>query len=125
MTHRKDRQAETLKKHDLSAEQWNAERERWDKAIDDEIAAGKTALLKTYDAAYIGALERERGEIKLDEYARLAVSSERGTKKQVLEALDLPAESVMRLERVYIAKIVNNASFGVRVRAAIAAARKV
>jgi hypothetical protein len=124
MTHRKDRQAETLKKHDLSAEQWNAERERWDKAIDDEIAAGKTALLKTYDAAYIGALERERGEIKLDEYARLAVSSERGTKKQVLEALDLPAESVMRLERVYIAKIVNDASFGVRVRAAIAAARK-
>ena len=78
---------------------------RWSDAIRAENAKGKSALLRAYDRAYVAQLEKERGAIKLDEYARLAVAAERGAEDHVAMELGLPRSGLIRIERVWLEKM--------------------
>jgi hypothetical protein len=95
----------------------------WSESIRKETDRGKTALLKAYDAAYVGQLEKERGPITVEEYARLVVASERGATAQALEELSLPRGAFLRIERVWLERVSADDALAATVRKAILAAR--
>jgi hypothetical protein len=118
---RADRAA-VLKAEDLTPELWASHHERWLLAIDDELNRGKKKLLSAYDAAYVAALEEARGPIAAGEYARLAIAVERGKVQAALVELDLPGDAMMRIQRVWLARMVKDPRKAVEVRAATRAA---
>ena len=112
-----------LEAEDLSPSRWEALHAHWQDAIAEELGRGKRALLSTYDAAYVAALEEERGPIDVDAYARLVVASERGKGEALLAEMGLPEGTMMRIERVWLGKTAGDAGFGKRVRLALRTAR--
>jgi hypothetical protein len=80
-------------------------------------------LLKAYDAAYVAQLEKERGPITIDEYARLVIASERGQVAPTLTELKLPRGAVLRIERVWLDKVADDPELAANVRKAILTAR--
>ncbi|AGP37811.1 hypothetical protein [Sorangium cellulosum] len=86
------------------------------------MGRGKRRLLSSYDAAYIAALEAERGPITAVDYARLAIASERGNEAQALEELGLPEGALIRLRRVWLERVVKDPAAAQQVRAAMRAA---
>lgn len=116
--------AEILEASSLSAEDWLAIKKHWTKALRAETQRGKTALLKRYDAAYVAALERDRGPIQVEEYARLAVAAEQGSADEALEELKLPAPGLIRVQRVWMRKLVEDPELGAKARRAMERARE-
>jgi hypothetical protein len=80
-------------------------------------------LLRAYDAAYVAQLEKERGPITVEEYARLVVASERGGAAPLLEELRMPRGAFMRIERVWLDRVAEDDALAASVRKAILAAR--
>lgn len=115
---------EILDAHALDAATWAALESRWSAAIRAEECRGRGSLLARHDAAYVAQLERERGPIGVEEYARLAVALERGTMAAELAALSLPSGAMVRIQRVWIGRIAADATLGKMVLAAIEAARE-
>jgi hypothetical protein len=113
-----------LEENDLVGADFMAVEKRWAEAMEAEAARGRRALLDAYDDAYVAQLEEERGPIAPAEYARLAVAAERGTAAATLASLSLPRDSRMRIERVWLRRIVKDAKLAKQVRRAISAARE-
>ncbi|WP_437494720.1 DUF2169 domain-containing protein [Sorangium sp. So ce1014] len=103
----------------LSTDTWEALHAHWLDAIRADVGRGKRRLLSSYDAAYIAALEAERGPITADEYARLVIASERGNEAQTRAELGLPDGVLLRLRRVWLERIVKDPSAAQEVRAAM------
>jgi hypothetical protein len=82
------------------------------------------ALLIAFDRAYVAQLEKERGLLRVEEYARLAVSVERGDPGEVLADLALPPGALLRIERVWLEKTSDDAGLAAKVREALEAARE-
>ncbi len=118
---RKPEAAAILGDHELAADVWSALEKHWAAALSEEAQRGKTALLRAYDEAYVARLEEERGAITPSEYARLVISVERGQTDIVLAELTLPRGAILRIQRVWLAKIAADAAFNKSVRAAVAA----
>lgn len=116
--------ANILKEHKLLERDYVALDKHWAEEIRDETSRGKTALLRAYDEAYVAQLERERGPILVDEYARLAVASERGRAADVLSELSLPRGALVRIERVWVTKLADDPELAAKARKAIEAARQ-
>jgi hypothetical protein len=116
--------ARILEASALDVTTWAALSRRWKEAIRAETARGKTKLLRAYDAAYVARLEEERGQVSVDEYARLVIAAERGEAEDALEALSLPRGAMMRIERVWLARIAADPALGARVRRAVIEARE-
>lgn len=112
-----------LTTHELDPAIWQALDRHWNAAVGEETARGKTRLLRSYDAAYVAQLERERGPIQVDEYARLVVATEQGRMTEVLAELTLPPAATMRIERVWLGKLAGDAELGKSVRRSVKAAR--
>jgi len=93
-----------LEGEELTETKWEAIQAHWIDAIRQETKRGKKTLLDRFDQAYVAQLEKERGPITVEEYARLSVAGERGTQDEVLEELGLPKGAVMRVERVWMKK---------------------
>jgi len=110
-----------LERHDLEPERWAELERHWAEAIKSENARGKPVLLSVYDEAYIAQLELERGPIRVEDYARLVVSAERGTEQQTLGDLDLPRGAIPRLQRVWLRKTTQDKELARLLRAAISA----
>jgi hypothetical protein len=91
--------------------------------MDQERKRGKSAFRDAYDDAYIAQIERGRGPIQLEEYARLEVAIERCNAAPTLADLRLPRAALMRLQRVWLRKIMADASLITRLQQAVAAAR--
>lgn len=91
-----------LETEELTLKQWEAIQEYWNEAIKAETKRGTATLLHRFDEAYVGQLEKERGPITEEEYARLSVAGERGTLDEELKALGLPKGALMRVERIWI-----------------------
>jgi hypothetical protein len=110
---------EILKAHALDVAMWSRLDEHWARTLRSEAERQKDAQLKAYDTAYVAQLEEERSPITVDEYARIAVASERGNTDGVMRALSLPPEAIMRVRRVWIAKIARDVDLAARVRRAV------
>jgi hypothetical protein len=124
MARRKVDAASILEENSLTRKTWEKLDKHWADTIYDEIRRGRTALLKTYDAAYVGRLEEERGPLLVEEYARLKVATERGTAGEVLAKLTLPKGAAMRIERVWLEKLIDDSKLATSVDAAVEAARE-
>jgi hypothetical protein len=98
---------------------WARLKAYWDEAIDREIKRGKADLVQAYDEAYVAQLERERGEITVEEYVSLKVAAARGTRAGTLAELRVPEQAVMSIERLWLVKIVDNGNLRRRVRRAL------
>jgi len=110
-----------LGEQELAVDVWSALEKHWSAALREEAQRGKAALLRVYDEAYVARLEEERGAITPSEYARLVISVERGQTDIVLAELGLPRGAILRIQRVWLAKIAADAAFNKSVRAAVAA----
>lgn len=115
--------AHILERHKLSPDAWARTEQRWANEMDQERKRGKSAIRDAYDDAYIAQIERGRGPIQLDEYARLEVAIERCNAAPTLADLRLPRPALMRLQRVWLRKIMADASLIARLQQAVAAAR--
>ncbi len=67
----------------------------------------------------MAALEKERGPITAGEYAQLVISAEQGQGQAALAELGLPDESMMRIRRVWLERIVKDKKAAAAVRAAM------
>ena len=83
---------------------------------------GKTEKLKAYDAAFVAQLEEERGLLAVEEYARIVISSERGTTATTLAELGLPEAAVLRIQRVWMNKMGKDPELRRLARSAVEAA---
>ncbi|WP_437981658.1 DUF2169 family type VI secretion system accessory protein [Sorangium sp. So ce117] len=108
-----------LKAEKLTPKNWQSLHEQRLDEIQDEIARRKKKLLSAYDAAYVAALEKERGPITAGEYAQLVISAEQGQGQAALAELGLPDESMMRIRRVWLERIVKDKKAAAAVRAAM------
>jgi hypothetical protein len=117
ITHRPARADEILEGHGLDAPAFRALRQHYRNAIQADLRQGNGALLLQYDAAFVAALERVRGPLTPDDFARLAIAGERGDLEASLSALDLPGSALPALQRVRIAR----ASKDPKLRAVVAA----
>jgi len=109
---------------DRREQEVTALRRHWDEAIREESHRGRADLLRAHDAAFVGQLERERGPITPEQYARLTIAAERDQRDQALAALELPREALVPIERVYLARTVQEPRIRARVRAALTAMRR-
>jgi hypothetical protein len=116
--------AQILEEEKLDPETWAAIDKGWREAIREETKHGRKALLTLYDRAYVARLEEERGPIELEEYARLVLAAERGTLAEVLAEMMLPREAMVRIERVWLAKIMEEAGLAKLLRGSLRAARE-
>jgi hypothetical protein len=116
--------AAILRENEISPAAWEREEHRWESAIDAEIDAGQSDLLDRFDAAYVARIEEERGPLGAEDYARLVIAAERGTTEAALEALALPEAAEMRIERVWMAKLMADGELAAAVRRAKAARRE-
>lgn len=123
LARRKDDAAQILEEHSISAADWKLVEKHWAEAIRRETDRGRMVLLRAYDAAYVAQLEKERGPIAVEEYARLVVASERGGAAPVLEELSMPRGAFMRIERVWLERVAEDDGLAANVRKAILAAR--
>lgn len=119
LARRPDDAHDILEAEEISEGKWSALHAHWLGAIRAESGRGKKALLSVYDAAYVAELEKERGPIEAAGYARLVVAEERGNAELVLREMSLPLGALMRIRRVWLAKIVKDGEAAAGVRAAI------
>ncbi|WP_437735491.1 DUF2169 domain-containing protein [Sorangium sp. So ce1335] len=112
-----------LREGRLDEAAWARLRAAWAAEIKRELRRGRNELLRSYDAAYVAQLERERGPITADELARITVGAERGDLAEALRDIGLPDESAIRIQRTWIARIARDAALGDEVRKAVTRAR--
>ena len=124
MARRKADAARILEENGLTLATWEALDRHWINAIREENKRGKVTLPAGYDMAYVGRLEEERGPILVEEYARLVVAAERGNGAQVLLELGLPQGTLLRVQRIWLDKMIADPGFGAQVQAAVEVARE-
>ncbi|WP_437730045.1 DUF2169 family type VI secretion system accessory protein [Sorangium sp. So ce1335] len=108
-----------LKAEELTPKTWQWLHAHWLDEIQAELARRKKKLLSAYDAAYVAALEKERGPITAGEYAQLVIAAEQGQGQTALAELGLPDESMMPIRRVWLERIVKDQKAAAEVRAAM------
>lgn len=112
-----------LAEHELGPDLWQRLDRHWADHVRAAGGRGRSAPLKAYDTAYVAQLEKERGVLRADEYARLVVAVERGAADEELEALHLPRGALLRVQRVWLGRTASDTELGKAVRAAVDAAR--
>jgi hypothetical protein len=120
---RKADEPKILEENGLDAPTWLELKAHHDAAISAEVRRGKLDLLKAYDRAYVDRLEKERGPITVQQYARLLVASERGTADETLRDLDLPRGAALRIERLWTERSARDPAVAAQLREAVRAAR--
>lgn len=120
---RRQESSRILAEEELVPARWAEVERRWDDALQAEARRGKSALLRRSDAAYVAEVERLRGAITVDEYAKIAVSAERGTRRETMAELGLPMGAALRIERVWIGRMFEEPSLVEQTNEAVARAR--
>ncbi|MGK3993244.1 DUF2169 family type VI secretion system accessory protein [Sorangium sp. So ce1024] len=119
LARRPEAQDAILEAEELSPDAWEGLHAHWLDAIRADVGRGKRRLLSSYDAAYVAALEAERGTITAGEYARLAIAAERGNEARTLAELGLPDGALLRLRRVWLERTVKDPATAQELRAAM------
>lgn len=125
MARRKAEKNAILEENELTAREWDTIENHWAEAINAETKKGKRTLLDRFDQAYVAQIEAERGPITVEEYAKLSVGGERGSVDEVLQELGLPRGALLRVERVWIRRVVTNEGLASRLSELIETARQV
>ncbi|WP_197041423.1 DUF2169 family type VI secretion system accessory protein [Chondromyces apiculatus] len=125
LARRRPERSSILEEHGLTPAAWAAVEAHWAAAIKRETTCGKTALLKRFDEAYVAQLEKERGPLLVTDYARLVIGSERGNVGEILAELTLPREALMRIERLWLDRTLEDVELSRQVRRAVNEAREV
>lgn len=94
-------------------------RSHWHGEIERDGRRGRKDRLTEYDHAYVARLEELRGPVTVEETADLKIASGRGTQPELLAALRIPPRAVMRIERVWLARLCDNVELRKRMRAAL------
>lgn len=115
--------AQILEANDLDPPAWESLDRRWKEAISEQTGRGETELLAAFDEAYVAQLEKERGPITVQEYARLVVATERGKLPETLAAMTLPRGAMIRIERVWMKRTETDEALEKDARQAVKAAR--
>ncbi len=110
-----------LEREELRQREWQAAHAHWMSAIRDEAKRGEQTLLAAYDKAYVEAIEAARGPITAADYARLVRASERGVEAEALGEMGLPKGALLRVKRVWLARIVRDKDAAKALRAAMRA----
>jgi hypothetical protein len=116
---RREDEGAILEGQRLAAPTWELLRAHWLDAIRAETERGERALLRAYDEAYVAQLEAERGAIGIEEYTRLLIADERGVAERVLAELDLPQGALMRIQRVWADRMMDDPALGASVMTAL------
>jgi hypothetical protein len=116
--------AEVLREHELTEEVWAATERHWARAIEEEAGRGASKLRRASDAAYVAAVERFRGAITGEEYARIMIGLERGRANQELDALRIQRPALMRIVRIWTKKVAGDVRLGKEVRGVMAGMRE-
>ncbi|MGK4007952.1 DUF2169 domain-containing protein [Sorangium sp. So ce1036] len=119
LARRPESQDEILEAEALALDTWEALHAHWLDAIRAGMARGSKAQLSAYDAAFVGALEAERGPITAAEYARLVIAAERGNDRETLAELRLPEGVMIRIRRVWLERVVKDPEAAREVREAM------
>lgn len=122
LARRPEAEGAILEEEELSPDTWESLHAHWLDAIRADVGRGKRRLLSSYDAAYVAALEAERGAITAGEYARLVIAAERGNEARALAELGLPDGALLRLRRVWLERTVKDPAAAQEVRAAMRSA---
>jgi hypothetical protein len=120
---KREKPADIFKEQDLTPERWAAVEKHWTEELRKEATRGRANLLRTYDVAYVEQLEKDRGPIQIEEYARIVIGGERGLAAEVLAELGLPRSAQLRIERVWLRKTADDPALGRSVREAVQVAR--
>lgn len=112
-----------LDRHRCSADTWAEAQRLWASAIDQERRRGKSAVQEAHDAAYVAQLERGRGVLQVEDYARLEVGIERGEAAATLAELRLPRQALMPVQRLWLCRLLSEPGLLAKVQRARSAAR--
>lgn len=87
--------------------------------IRNEVKHGGSTLQRAFDHAYVGKLEEERGTIDVSDYVKLVRAERAGNVEATLLDLGLPAEAWLRIQRVWLVRLVRDAVLAEKVRRAL------
>ncbi|EYF08058.1 DUF2169 family type VI secretion system accessory protein [Chondromyces apiculatus] len=118
-----DEKARILRTNHLTEPEWMRLREAWAVEVKGALRRGRSEMLRSYDAAYVAQLEKERGPVTVEEVARMNVGTERGDLEGVMRDVGLPGESAIRIQRTWIGRMASDAALGASVRKAVAKAK--
>lgn len=121
---RKADKAQILEEEGLSLAGWAAIEKHWADAIRDETKKGRRTLLDRFDIAYVEQLEKERGPIEVREYAMLLIATERGTTDELVRTLQVPLAAPIRIERVWLRRLLTDPKLVERVDEAMCLLRQ-
>ncbi|WP_437736871.1 DUF2169 family type VI secretion system accessory protein [Sorangium sp. So ce1335] len=108
----KQDRAKVLETHGLREYGWSENERRWRTSIEEQAARGAHALQATYDAAYVARVERFRGALTVEEYARIVVALERGRTDEALDALKIQRPALMPIIRLWTTKVAKDSKLG-------------
>jgi hypothetical protein len=102
---RKGEKEKVLEAAGLTAEEWGAIEKDWLEAIQAEMRRGKRAMLDRFDIAYMEQLEKERGTVGVEEYAKLMRAAEMGTTGDIAAELSIPQGAIIRIQRIWAKRL--------------------
>jgi hypothetical protein len=114
---------ELLRRAELDEPSWKAVEAHWRSAIEADGRHGSARLRDAYDAAYVEAVERFRGPIGLEEYARIVIGLEQGRAAMVLEELRIHKQALLPVVRLWTKKNARDARLSMKAIEVIRAAR--
>ncbi|WP_437478987.1 DUF2169 domain-containing protein [Sorangium sp. So ce1014] len=115
--------AGVLEAHGLGERAWRENERRWRAAIAEEAGAGKQALRRAYDDAYLARVEAFRGPITMEEYLRIVVGLERGKADAALDALRIQRPALMPIVRCWTRRVAEDTRMAGKAPDALRAAR--
>lgn len=121
---RRQDQAAVLEAHGLRERGWSENKRRWMAAIEEQAARGAQALRAAYDAAYVARVERFRGVITLEEYARILVALDRGRTEETLDTLKIQRPALMPIVRLWTKKVAKDSKLAAKVSDALRAVQR-
>jgi hypothetical protein len=111
--------SEILKKHTLTEPAWADIERHVAQTIQEQTERDDTTVLEAFDAAYVKQIEEERGQIHVEEYARILGRAGRGSGGPALGGVALPREGLMRIKRVGLRRMMKDSVFAALLARAI------
>ncbi len=84
--------------------------------IRTDVKQGGSALQRAFDQVYVATLEEERGAIQVMEYVKLVKAARLGNVEETLREMELPVEAWIRIERVWLVRLVRDPALAEKVR---------